>query len=95
MTDEDNREIELKSAEEILKGAETESDHKGNEAQLQAVNNELMRNQIHQQQRLEKEVTELRESIDKYRKTSLWASIAVILLSAALLSVTAYQAGLI
>jgi hypothetical protein len=64
MTEESKSEI--KTRDEILSEADREAGHKGNEAQLAAVNNELTRTQIHQQQRLEKEIEVLRESLETY-----------------------------
>jgi hypothetical protein len=44
----DEEEHDLRSREEILAAAKTESGHKGNQTRLQTVNNELVRNQTHQ-----------------------------------------------
>jgi len=62
----DESESEIKTREEILSEAERESDHKRNEGELAEVNNDLMRTQNHQQQRLEREIEDLRGSLETF-----------------------------
>jgi hypothetical protein len=82
MTDESGAEI--KTREEILSEADKEATHKSKESQLAAVNNDLMRSQIHQQQRLEQEIEVLRESLETY---TFWSrSLTVVLVVLGILS---------
>jgi len=71
---------EIKTQEEILRDAKEEADHKGNQAQLQTTNNSLIRNQTHQQARLEKELRELRGSLETYTTWSRALTIVLIAL---------------
>jgi len=81
VTDEEMREEQkIKSRQEILSDAEQEAGHKGNEAQLQETNNALVRNQTHQQARLEKELEELRNSLETYTTWSRALTIVLIIL---------------
>lgn len=85
----DDSEIELMSQEEILKAIQTEADHKGNSTQLLKVNNELIRIQTQQQQRLENEIEELTGSLDSYRRWSKGLTLALIFLSLVVILLTA------
>ena len=71
---------EIKTQKEILRNAKQEADHKGNQTQLQTTNNALVRNQTHQQVRLEKELEELRESLETYTTWSRALTIVLIVL---------------
>jgi hypothetical protein len=88
----DEEEHDLRSREKILAAAKTESGHKGNQTRLQTVNNELVRNQTHQQQRLENELELLRDRLRIYTWWSRALTILLVILSA--LSLTS-QIGLI
>ncbi|WP_123619538.1 hypothetical protein [Halorubrum sp. CSM-61] len=77
MTEDEER---IKTREEILSDAEEEADHKGNQTQLQTVNNSLIRNQTQQQVRLEKELEELRRSLETYTTWSRALTIVLIVL---------------
>ena len=67
----------IKTREEILHDAKQEADHGGNQTQLQATNNALVRNQTHQQVRLEKELQELRKRLEIY---TIWSRALTIVL---------------
>lgn len=80
-------EVELMSREEILEKAQTHAEHKGNEAEIQRVNNILVRAQMNQQLRLEDEIRNLRESINSLKNWSRGLTIVLVILSLALLLV--------
>lgn len=73
-------ESNIKTREEILSEAEREADHKRNEGELAEVNNDLMRTQIHQQQRLEKEIEDLRVSLETFTFWSRALTIVLVVL---------------
>lgn len=80
-------EVELMDRDEILEKAQTHAEHKGNEAEIQRVNNILVRAQINQQLRLEDEIRNLRKSIDSFKSWSRGLTIVLVILSLSLLLV--------
>lgn len=87
MTNQREHEPGLMGRQEILEIAGTEAGHKGNESELQHVNNILVRGQIHQQLQLEDQMDDLESSIDSFKNWSRGLMAVLIILSAALLLV--------
>jgi len=78
MSDEDD--LEPKPMEEVLEDVEIEANHTGSQTSLQITNNALIRNQTHQQVRLEQELKQVRVSLDRYTTWSRALTITLVLL---------------
>ena len=87
MTENTSEKSDLKSRKQIREDINQEPKHSGNTAAQVGLNNDLLRNLTHQEQRLEIEMERLRQSLDSYTKWSRRLTIAIILLTAILVGI--------